>query len=135
MRASRMPAMVATETVQKQSAFNKFFFGESGNKKTGNIVPVEPKFVPMSVNAKFVPTAKNQTYVQFIEEQEKIKDQIDTVYRECKMPLTPLFCTPNCKHNHGSVLYQNDFSKTFEDPIMERPGICFLKDLKNAPEA
>ena len=48
----------------------------------------------------------------------------------------PLFSTPNCQHilKDKSCEYQDDFNKNIENPRKERPGICFLEGLDNAPK-
>jgi hypothetical protein len=76
---------------------------------------------------------KDMSYLDYIDEKNKILENIDlTLKPDGKIPYTPLFCTPNCQHNHTHS-YQNDFFKSTVDARTERPGICFLEGLKTAP--
>lgn len=75
------------------------------------------------------------SYLDYIEEKNNIEANIDLTCKPTsnpKIPYTPLFCTPNCQHNHTHS-YQNDFWKSTIDARADRPGICFLEGLKNAP--
>ena len=67
-------------------------------------------------------------------ERNKIEDQIKTVIADPWKPIRPLFCTPNCQHEHPHQ-FQDDYSKSNKDPRPERPGVPFLfEGLKNAPK-
>lgn len=72
------------------------------------------------------------TYMEYLEEKQKVESAIDESLISGKIPNTPLFCTPNCQHNHKHN-YQYDFSKNFKDPRSERPGVEFLENVKHMP--
>ena len=70
------------------------------------------------------------SYMDHLSEKRKIESQIEFSMGSGKIPLVPLFCTPNCQHAHHHN-YQYDFSKNFSDPRAERPGVAFLEGLKS----
>ena len=69
-------------------------------------------------------------------ERQKIFEQLEIMQSD-PTKLKPLFCTPNCQspiceyYGHN---FQNDYTKSRKDPRAERPGICFLEGLDNAPK-
>ena len=58
-------------------------------------------------------------------ERNKIEDQIETMQANPWKPIRPLFCTPNCQHQH-TCQFQDDYTKSNKDPRPERPGVPFL---------
>lgn len=43
-----------------------------------------------------VKAPKDMTYMDFVDEKNKIDDAISFIKGSGKIPLTPLFCGPNC---------------------------------------
>ena len=77
-----------------------------------------------------IPGPKTMSYLDHLSEKRKIEHQIEFSMGSGKIPMTPLFCTPNCQHTHHHN-FQYDFSKNFKDPRAERPGVAFLEGLKS----
>lgn len=72
------------------------------------------------------------SYLEFVEEKKELEEHIHQVQKGEKPK--PLFCSPNCEHDHHHIPFQDDFTKNYKDPLHERPGICFLEGLENAPK-
>jgi len=85
-----------------------------------------------SMDGSIIPKPRDMTYMEYLEEKQKVESAIDESLISGKIPNTPLFCTPNCQHNHKHN-YQYDFSKNFKDPRSERPGVEFLENVKHMP--
>jgi hypothetical protein len=87
-----------------------------------------------SLNGTVIPKPRDMTYMEHLEEKQKVESAIDESLICGKIPNTPLFCTPNCQHNHNhNHNFQYDFSKNFKDPRSERPGVEFLENVKHMP--
>lgn len=144
------------QTFEKPGLFKRIMFGENARKPTHrdydpvkDLEKEQPNFKKDKVYAttssekgssvfekqigQIKKSPKEMSYLDYIDEKNKIEANIDFAMNpDTKIPYTPLFCTPNCQHNHVHN-YQDDFWKSNSDPRADRPGICFLEGLKNAP--
>ena len=121
------------EPIVEPGWFKKLMFGQNAYKNVESFVAEEPK-AKTKAGVSVLKKPSEMSYLEYVDEVRKLEAHIEPLLKGTDTgDRKPLFCTPNCQHDHHRD--QDDFTKNHKDPLEERPGLCFLNGLDNAPKS
>lgn len=118
-------------------------FGQNAYKNLESTIEAEStktksKTSKSSSGATIIKKPRDMSYMEYVDEKKRMEAHIEPLITGKGIDeMKPLFATPNSQHDHDHHHpWQDDYTKNYKNSARaERPGVCFLEGLENAPES